>query len=209
MGSADCGIRTGPTSHRGKFIGSSFHGLKTAAPLPAISMTFRVARYRLCSSAVAASIVSMTEGQLPVVRFTSPLIAPQRITVVSARDKTRPENRACKAWIDFLRCGRRLSPGANFSMPLSYSAMVRTLRKSSCSGCVLSHFSTLGSGRFPLTSAITFVSSSQPFTDRCPFLYRSASQYPHRPDRALAGTERAACAPWLLAKAVCIARAQG
>jgi hypothetical protein len=55
-------LRRSEEFERKKYAGSSFHGLKTSAPLFATSATLRVARYRLCSIAVAANIVSITEG---------------------------------------------------------------------------------------------------------------------------------------------------
>jgi len=77
--------------------GSPIQGLNTAAPLCCTSCTLRVTRCMSCSSAVAASIVSITGGVCPVARLTAPLIAPHRCTRASLTGGSWPANRASSA----------------------------------------------------------------------------------------------------------------
>ena len=100
--------------------GSSVQRLNRAAPLCCTSRTLRVARYMSYSSAVAASIVSITGGVCPVARLTAPLIAPQRRTTASLTGNSRPANRASSAASapsirgrTALSSGRLCSPGVH------------------------------------------------------------------------------------------------
>ncbi len=108
--------------------GSLAQGLNTAAPLCCTSRTLRVTRYMSCSSAVAASIVSITGGVCPVARLTAPLIARHRRTTASLTGSSRPANRASSAASAASIRGRMVLSSGRLCRPFSYSPSVRMLR---------------------------------------------------------------------------------
>src|SRR6185437_17175180 len=94
-------------------------------------------------------------------------------------------------------------------MPFRYSPMVRMLRNRVCSGSEPIQFATLGSGLAPLTSAMTLVSSNQPFTERLPCPYRFPVPHPDAPDEGPGENGPAAPALWARGGADGIVRARG